>query len=161
MEEDRLKMETGQRWRQRWRVCAVSAERDKADCFEAICNLDLSPRLVKMITVSQADWRRQEQKQTRAQRAGVDRGWEGEERRDDTTSPCCSLASGSQWYTGTRHAISSFSGWGYRNNTNSRHNKTLSQNPFLTSTLGLVEATLKSLTINTGHSRQWISQCII
>lgn len=70
----------------------------------------------------------------------------------------------SQWQSVVHRDTSchkQLSGWGYRNNTNSRHNKTLSQNPFLTSTLGLVEATLKSLTINTGHSRQWISQCII
>lgn len=86
-------------WRQRQGSHTVDTQKDNVDCFEAICRPTLTfPQcLVKIIVVSQADWR-QKQEQTRALKEGVRecRGEEGEEMQVDTTAL---QDSGSQWYT--------------------------------------------------------------
>ncbi len=78
-----------ERWRQRLRAHTVSAERQGWLLWGNLpANLDLSARLVKIIIVSQASWRR-EQKQTWAHGGGEERkrrGREGEERQDDTNT---------------------------------------------------------------------------
>lgn len=77
MEEDRLKMETGQRWRQRQKACAVSAERDKADCFEAICRPTLTfPRAWSR----SSPWVRLTGEKNKSKHEPREQGWTGDER---------------------------------------------------------------------------------
>lgn len=87
-----------ERWRQRLRAHTIGTQKDKADCFKAICRptLTFPQRLVKISVVSRADWR-QEQEQTRALEEKVvreRRGEEGEDRRGDIITL---QASGIRW----------------------------------------------------------------